>query len=179
MLHSELCSQLENIKNNLILGLSGVFLLTEERSRGLLAGHHAKVGGLTIDFTEVSKLLAEPADREIAVKECIKSIFRNSLKETFETIKVYCVDSNQTEIFQKFGSYKVAKHLRNAVSHDNKWDLRDPRQKELYPGLPFKWSGLVISADLDGLPVELSHVTFEIQLALVLDLITHAQQELK
>ena len=178
MLHSELCSQLENIKNNLILGLSGVFLLTEERSRGLLVGHHAKVGGRTIDFTQVSKMLADVADREIAVKECIKSIFRNSLKETFETIKVYCGDSNQTKIFQNFGSYKVAKHLRNAVSHNNKWDLRDPR-KELYPGLPFQWSDLVISADLDGLPVELSHVTFEIQLALVLDLITHAQQELK
>ena len=83
-------SQLENAKNNYILGLSAISLFSNEKVYPILEESQAKFGTYTVEFKQVKNLLMKPADRDIAVKEFLTSQIRALIKESFELIKNYC-----------------------------------------------------------------------------------------
>ncbi|HED37973.1 MAG TPA: hypothetical protein ENI76_06995 [Ignavibacteria bacterium] len=100
MTKKELRSQLENAKNNYILGLAAISLFSNEKVYPVLDESHAKFGTYTVEFKQVKNLLIKPADRKIAVKEFLTSQIRALIKESFELIKNYCDETNQDSKFK-------------------------------------------------------------------------------
>lgn len=65
----ELLSQIENVKNNYILGLASISVLSEPFARNRLRKTRCIFGGYFVDFHQVATLLANDVDRSIALKE--------------------------------------------------------------------------------------------------------------
>jgi len=152
MTKDELLSQLENAKNNYILGLAASALFASEESYPILDKSSCKFGTYVLTFAQVSDLLRVPKDRETAMKEFIKMLLRAVVKESFELIKNYCDASSQASSFIGQPCYQFARIIRNCVSHNFRFEFRE-YDKSL---LPVSWKGRSITSALDGTYLELS-----------------------
>jgi len=144
-------SQLENAKNNYILGLAAISLFSNEKVYPVLEESQAKFGTYTIEFKQVKNLLIKPADRKIAVKEFITSQIRALIKESFELIKNYSDETNQDSKFKLEPWYQFARIIRNCLSHNFKFEFRK-YDKTL---LPVTWKSRTIDTSMDGKHLEL------------------------
>ena len=151
MTKKELISQLENSKNNYILGLAAISLFSNEKVYPVLEESDAKFGNYTIEFEQVKNLLIEPAAREIALKGFLTSQIRALIKESFEVIKNYCDITNQDSKFKAEPWYHFARIIRNCLSHNFKFEFRR-YDKSL---LPVTWKSRTIDASMDGKLLEL------------------------
>lgn len=151
MTKKELMSQLENAKNNYILGLSAISLFSNEKVYPILEESHAKFGTYTVEFKQVKNLLMKPADRDIAVKEFLTSQIRALIKESFELIKNYCDETKQDSKFKTEPWYQFARMIRNCLSHNFKFEFRK-YDKSL---LPVSWNTRTIDAAMEGKHLEL------------------------
>jgi hypothetical protein len=151
MTKKELMSQLENAKNNYILGLASISLFSNEKVYPVLDESHAKFGIYTVEFKQVKNLLIKPADRQVAVKEFLTSQIRALIKESFELIKNYCDETNQDSKFKAKSWYQFARIIRNCLSHNFKFEFR----KYDTALLPVTWKSRTINASMDGKHLEL------------------------
>lgn len=151
MTKTELISQLENAKNNYILGLAAISLFSNDKVYPVLEESHAKFGTYSVEFKQVKNLLMKPADRNIAVKEFLTSQIRALIKESFELIKNYCDETKQDSKFKAEPWYQFARMIRNCLSHNFKFEFRN-YDKSL---LPVNWESRTIDASMDGNHLEL------------------------
>jgi hypothetical protein len=100
MTKQELLSQLENAKNNYILGLAALSLFAEEGSCVHLARSDARFGPYTVPLAQVATLLRNQTDRDIAIKEFLKMLLRALIKESFELLKAYTSDTAQEALLR-------------------------------------------------------------------------------
>ncbi len=151
MTKKELISQLENAKNNYIIGLAAISLFSNEKVYPVLEESYAKFGTYTVEFKQVKNLLIKPADRDIAVKEFLTSQIRALIKESFELIKNYCDETNQDFKFKAEPWYQFARIIRNCLSHNFKFEFK----KYNNTLLPITWKSRTIDASMDGKHLEL------------------------
>jgi hypothetical protein len=151
---NELISQLENAKNNWILGLAAISLFNNEESLPILEKRHCKFGGYTVQFKQVSNLLSNPSDRDIAIKEFLKSQKRALIKESFELIKDYCDVTNQSSSFKAEPWYQFARMIRNCLSHNYRFEFKNHDKKLL----PVLWKNRTIDSSMDGQELQLNYV---------------------
>ena len=142
-----LLKQLQNSKNNWILGLAAISLFADDRVFPFLENNHVKFGIYEIRFKLVKTLLEKPADREIALNEFMKSLLRAFIKESFELIKVYCKETSQVPKFETELWYEFARIIRNSLAHNFMLNFNNNYKKNV---LPVSWRGLVIDASMDG-----------------------------
>mgnify|MGYP001608326911 FL=1 len=147
----ELISQLENAKNNYILGLAGISLFGSPEAYPILEKNHAAFGTYTVDFAQVVRLLRNTKDREIAIKEFLTSQIRALIKESFELIKDYCDGTGQPALFKAEPWYQFARMIRNCLSHNFKFEF-NKYDKGL---LPVSWKTRTITSAMDGQHLEL------------------------
>jgi len=148
---SELVSQLENAKNNYVLGLAAISLFSDEKAYPILNEGSASFGQYTVQFKQVSSLLTQSADREIALKEFLTSQIRALIKESFEFIKDYCEGTNQNPTFKAEPWYQYARMIRNCLSHNFRFEF-NKHDKTL---LPVSWKNRTIDSTMDGKHLEL------------------------
>lgn len=151
MTRPELISQLENAKNNYILGLAGISLFASPEAYPILEKGHAAFGTYTVEFTQVVRLLRNATDREIAVKEFLTSQIRALIKESFELVKDYCDGTGQAVLFKSEPWYQFARMIRNCLSHNFKFEF-NKHDRGL---LPVSWNGRTITSAVDGQPLKL------------------------
>lgn len=151
MTKRELLSQLENAKNNYILGLAALSLFAEEPSLAHLEKSEARFGSYTVSFAQVATLLRNRADRDIAVKEFLKMLLRALIKESFELLKTYTVETSQDASFRGEPWYQFARLIRNCLSHSFTFEFR-PHDRKI---LPISWRGRCVTTDMDGAPLTL------------------------
>jgi hypothetical protein len=151
-LKQELLSQLENAKNNYVLGLAALSLFASAETYPILGKSHCSFGPYSISFDQVTNLLRIQNDRDIAAKEFIKMLLRALIKETFELIKSYCAASKQASAFTAQPFYQFARMIRNCLSHNFRFKFKK-HDKTL---LPVNWKGRNITAAMDGSYLELS-----------------------
>ena len=142
----ELLSQLTNAKNNYVLGMAAISLFASPDSYPILTNNHAQFGQYTITFDQVTNLLQNPVDREIAVKEFLTSQIRALIKESFELIKDYCDDTNQTAVFKSQCWYQFSRMIRNCLSHNFRFEF-NKYDKSL---MPVNWNNRTINLAMDG-----------------------------
>jgi len=149
---SELVSQLENAKNNYILGLAAISLFSNEKVYPVLDESHAKFGTYTVEFKQVKNLLVKPEDRAIAVKEFLTSQIRALIKESFELIKDYSEGTNQSTTLKSEVWYQYARMIRNCLSHNFQFEF-NRYDKSI---LPVSWKARTIDISMDGQPLKLN-----------------------
>jgi len=153
----ELLSQIENVKNNYILGLSAISVLSEPFSVEHLQKSHCIFGGYVVDFRQVATLLANDNDRNIALKEFTTMLIRGLLKESFEIVRAYAKSSRQSAKFKAQPWFQFFRLIRNCVSHNFHFDFRES-DKGL---LPVSWRGRTIDASLDHQPFEIAFLGYD------------------
>lgn len=142
----DLISQLQNAKNNYILGLAAVSLFSNKKSLSILKESYASFGKYRVQFDQVNNLLSNLSDRNIAVNEFINSQIRVLIKESFELIKDYCADTNQNSTFKAEPWYQFARIIRNCLSHNFRFEFRSNDNKLL----PVSWKNKTIDSSMDG-----------------------------
>lgn len=162
-------SQLQNSKNNLIIGLAAIPLICDPKNKDTLKASNCKTGGYTIEFSQVCSLIEEDESKDIAMREYILMLYRAAIKESFELVKTYCSETDQMETFEEFNCYPLMRQLRNAISHNFRWNLKN-RKNEFYKELPISWSGIELRIDHHDQPVELDHIPFPKMLEIVLEM---------
>jgi hypothetical protein len=148
---SEFVNQLENAKNNYVLGLAALCLFSNEKSYPILNESYAVFGTYTVPFEQVSSLLSKPADRDVAVKEFLTSQIRALIKESFELIKDYCEGTNQSATFKAEPWYQYARMIRNCLSHNYRFEFNDYDKEKL----PVSWKSRTIDISMDGTHLKL------------------------
>jgi hypothetical protein len=149
---AELLSQLENAKNNYILGLAALSLFATPQVYPILEQQSATFGPYTVQFRHVAGLLANIADRDIAVKEFLLMLVRALIKEPFELVKDHSAKTGQNAALKAESWYQFGRMIRNALSHNftfefNKYD------KGL---LPESWRTRTLTVAMDQQPLALS-----------------------
>ena len=145
MTKKELMSQLENAKNNYILGLAAISLFSNEMVYPFLEESRFKFGTYTVEFKQVKNLLMKPADRGVPLKEFHLSQFRAFIKESFELINNYCEETKQDSKFKSEPWYQFARLIRNCLSHNFKFKF-NKKDKRI---LPVTWKSRTIDATMD------------------------------
>ncbi|MBW3583358.1 MAG: hypothetical protein KY455_09700 [Euryarchaeota archaeon] len=141
MKKAELISQLENAKNNYILGLAAISLFSSGEAREILSKNVAKFGPYTVNFDQVAVLLSNPENQAIAIKEFLLSQLRALIKESFELLKSYCSESGQTQAMQTEPWYQFARLIRNCLSHDFRFVFNERDKAKL----PISWRNRTIT----------------------------------
>jgi len=141
----ELANQLDHTKNNYILGLASFAILQSEASYPLLEARAAIFGPYSVSFGQVSKLLQNPADRVIALREYQKMLMRTLIKESFEHIKDYCTLTDQFAALKAEPWYEFARLIRNFLAHNCRFEFNKYDAERL----PVKWRNKTITIDLD------------------------------
>lgn len=153
----QLISQLENVKNNYIVGLSAISVLSEPVAADHLKKSHCLHGGYVVDFQHVAKLLEDQDSRNIALKEFTTMLVRGLIKESYEVVLAYAEQTSQKEKLQNQGWYHFFRLIRNCVSHNFHFYFKD-RDKEM---LPLTWRARTITKDLDGQPLEIAFLGYD------------------
>lgn len=143
----DLLSQLENVKNNWILGLAAAGMLHRSDAPQLLKGGVAEFDGLTVNFDQVGALLRNPADKQLVMEEFCKAHFRYFGYESFERIKVYAHATSQFPRFGGWDHFLFFNTIRNTLVHDFRFVVAKEADRAQ---MPFEWNGLSIKRDMLG-----------------------------
>lgn len=172
----ELLAQMENCKNYFVLSLAGLSVASDPRGAEILKTKWCKFGGFMIDFGQVIAMFSHVDDRAIATREAVLAAFRALLKECFELVKSYVDDTGQEAKFREFPSYKYHRLVRNALSHNYRWD-RMTRKGSPYPYLPLepwraelKGRAVTIEASMHDQHMTLDQLPFDAMWQLFVDL---------
>ena len=153
----ELLSQIENVKNNYILGLASISVLSEPFARNHLRKTRCIFGGYFVDFHQVATLLANDVDRGIALKEFTTMLIRGLLKESFEIVRAYTKATQQSQKFKAQSWFQFFRLIRNCVSHNFRFEFSES-DKDL---LPVLWRGRKIDNSLDHQPLEIAFLGYD------------------
>lgn len=148
---SSLVSQLENAKNNYVLGMAAISLFGSPEAYPILERNHAAFGQYTVPFTQVAQLLRNANDRDIAIREFLTSQIRALIKESFELIKDYCDDTGQSGVFKAEPWFQFARMIRNCLSHNFKFEFNNYDRSLL----PVSWGPRTIEIGMDGTHLKL------------------------
>lgn len=149
---NDLIGQLTNARNNYVLGLAALSLFTSAEALEHLKKSNVTFGGYTVEFAQVARLLENKEDRETATREFVTMLLRALVKESFEMIKDYCENTNQSAAMKSQPWYQFARLIRNCISHNFNFEF-NPCDKRV---LPVTWNSRIITIAHDGQPLPLS-----------------------
>lgn len=170
----ELLSQLENVKNNYIIGLASVSVLSESFAVNHLRQSHCTFGAYVVDFRQVAALLESRPDREMALKEFTTMLIRGLLKESFETVRAYAKSNRQSAKLRAQPWFQFFRLIRNCVSHNFHFEFSDDDMKLL----PVSWRGVTIAKNLHGKPLEIAFLGYDGMWDLFSELVSFANDQL-
>jgi len=147
-----LLAQMENIKQNFILGLAAVSLLESEASLPVLEKSSCTIGPYYLDFSQVAATLRKPGDKALLLQEFIKYQLRTLVRESFSTIERYCCFNGYTARLEKQPWYEYARIIDHCLSCNCRFNFCE-RDKAV---LPVWWNDKVLTIDLQNQPLYLS-----------------------
>jgi hypothetical protein len=172
---AELRGQLQTIKNNYALVQAGIMFLAQpdavtkfDEYFAVVSAHpEAKKFGYIRYVFESDELLA------LATNQLRKSVLRNCLKEMFELVKVYGLETNQIKLLRAAPWYQFLRMIRNSLSHDY-WLRYKEHDLKL---LPITWSGLTLTAAMDGSELPMAGFLTRVKvIELMDDVISYVEQ---
>ena len=149
-------------------------VLSESFAANHLRQSHCAFGTYVVEFRQVAALLESKPDREVALKEFTTMLLRGLLKESFETVRAYAKANRQSAKLKAQPWYQFFRLIRNCVSHNFHFELRDS-DKEL---LPVSWHGRTIDESLDGKPLEIAFLGYDGVWDLFSELVMFADSQL-
>lgn len=145
---SDAHAQLENVKNNFILGLASGALLTKPEAQQLLQRESASFGSYTVAFDQVAVLLGREADRAIAIKEYANMHMRTLVREAFQVVDIYLSKTGRHRMADREPWYRFGKQVLIAINGD--FLIRCPAKRD-----EVTWRERAITRELHGEPLRL------------------------
>jgi hypothetical protein len=171
MTKADLLAQLENAKNNLVLGLAGAYLLQDPTARAALKTGTVSLGAYNFSLDQVSELMAVETDRDIALKEFILAQFRALIKESFELLLAYAEETQQNVQLKAAANYQFWRMVRNSLSHDAHWRFRPHDLARL----PISWNGATLTTSMQNQPFKIDFLGYDGFLGLHMDMADFAR----
>ena len=141
--------ELEDYLNNKRIPLMLSLFLTKIPKNSLLENlrkSNLKINDDTVDFSTLAKSLEEENQYELIIKHMINLAIKNAITDYYESILIYCKNTNQKSALQNQPWYNYSKLIRNGLSHNYQWDFSRQKQ-EIFP---VKYKQITIDYDLDG-----------------------------
>ncbi len=111
----------------------------------------------------IEPLILDKNVLKIAVDQFHITILRAIVKELFETVKIYCKSTVQSDLLHSQDWYQPWRIIRNCFSHDCHFRFNDHDKKLL----PISWRGIEIREEMDGTKITTGHLSYEKIWALV------------
>ncbi|MCD4679837.1 MAG: hypothetical protein K8S00_05565 [Bacteroidales bacterium] len=156
-------AQFAHIKNNYILGMAAIVLFKDSHTIDILRGSVSEFGQYKVNFNQVSEMLR--GGGEDSIREFFLVQFRALIKDSFEALKSYCIETNQLRSFKDEPWYHFIRIIRNCLSHNYKF-MFSAFDKTI---LPISWNGITIDISLNKQPMQLSLLNFVKAWELVLE----------
>lgn len=143
--------QLQTIKNNYAMAQLGIALMAQPDALEKFDKSLASIGASPEKATfEYIRYVFESDDLlRLATKEFRNSALRNSLKETFELVKLYGDKTNQAPTVKAAPWYQFLRMVRNCLSHDLHVQFTPSDLKKL----PVSWNGLTLERSMQNSPL--------------------------
>jgi hypothetical protein len=123
-----------------------------EEARGM----RMEAYGKRISFADLADALEHPNTREIVSSDFVLTQLHTLIRVPFEVLSDYCKDFDGQFPGQQLCAtlkgtkwYWFAYIVRNAVSHNFRYDFRGGVRKQL----PICWNGITLTAEMQGQPV--------------------------
>ncbi len=145
-------AQMENIKQNFLLGLAAVSLFSSESSLPVLDKAACTIGPFYLEFSAVAETLRNQEERAVMLQEFTKVQLRTLVWETFSTIERYCFFNGYMAHLERQPWYKFARIIDHCMDCNCRFDF-DDRDRSI---LPVVWKDKVVTIDLQNEPLSLS-----------------------
>ena len=149
--HSDAISQLENCKNNFLLGLFALNLFTSSENFKRNGSSSCSFGRFTVNSSQIIEMLEE--NNEIACREYLKLHLRALIKESFEVVTQYCKQENLYEVMRNQEWFHFARIIRNAIAHSGHFKI----EKDRFYG----WRDFQLSHADHGQPLKIDFIGYE------------------
>lgn len=149
--YNQALSQLENCKNNFLLGLLALNIFSAKDELNVFNDSRCEFGSYIVEFDKVIQLLN--SEYELACKEFLKLHLRALIKESFEVVSQY---SKQEGIFNTFKAqpwYHLVRLVRNAIAHSGHFKIK---QNENY-----EWRNVRLCFDNNGEPLRIDFLGYD------------------
>lgn len=150
-------SQLDNVRNTLLLGLSAIMLFSIEGTPPMLENSSCCFGRNTLCFDQVADFLRKPKDKKLALDEFIKMLYRSFVQEAVFVIEDYCSKSGQTKLLHQQPWYPFAKAINCCLVNG----LRFSMDSAANDHLPIKWRDKLITEDMCGQSLQSAFFDFD------------------
>lgn len=143
-------SRLEDYRSSFMFSLGAYALMTEEPTCSLISNYSIKANnsGLLVESKDIeysptreTGYAVEFGERipRSAALSVVRTSFYSMLADSYET----CVSTFPQDVKNQ-DWYEFARHLRNAVSHDGRWNFKNKNIQ------PVKWRSLIIDHSMHG-----------------------------
>lgn len=149
--HKEAISQLENCKNNFMLGLFALHMFSSTDELYRFCDSRCKFGNYMLDFDQVVKLLQ--SEQDIACKEFLKLHLRALIKESFEIVSQYSKQTSFFDTFKEQSWFHIARLIRNAIAHSGHFKIK---QSESY-----QWRNVKLCYQDNGKPLQIDFLGYD------------------
>jgi hypothetical protein len=112
--------------------------------------------GREIPYSDLAELLQDDATQPIVTSDFILNQLHALIRAPFELLRDYCEDYDKAapghqlvQRLQKSPWYQFTRLVRNAVSHNFRYDFRDSDKKRM----PITWRGITLTEDWHGKPI--------------------------
>ncbi len=156
----QLLEQLNNSKNNFMLGLAAWGLFQVEKTYPILdeliieMERHTE-GRRIIQFAQVANAFRnEPEIGQVRIDEFHKMNFRAFLTEPFELVQAHCEKHRLKHKIKGESWYDFSRLIRNAISHTGSLNFYFSRQDvKLLEAGPVSWRHRQLTLELNGSPI--------------------------
>ena len=144
-----LLAQMENIRQNFVLGLAAASLFNSEKALPILDGTTCIIGPYALGFSQVSTILRNPGDKGLLLKEFAKLQLRTLVRESLSAIETYCRCHRCVSQLERQPWYEFARIIDNCLAGNGRF-VFDARDKAV---LPVCWNDKVLTLDLQNQPL--------------------------
>ncbi|GGB59125.1 hypothetical protein [Shewanella inventionis] len=155
---NECLAKLNYLRETFWFSLGAYGLATKEPTAGVIAQHKIELAGNQIyvlaenekgpEFWLKYSVGFSEALSDGSAKTFVRQTFLMMLLESFEASKKYAQANGQLDSFKKQEWYPFARHLRNAIGHNEVWSIgNNPKD------LPTTFRNKTIDVSLDGQPL--------------------------
>lgn len=146
--------KLKQSRDSFIFSLGAYALLTKEPAASLIAEYSISATNIDLSVNRVDedfkptqglsyKFEFGRSIPQSAALSVVQNSFFAMLSDSFEACKAASPDKIKDEQW-----YSLARHLRNAISHNGKWHFLSPN------GFPVSWRSLKVDYPMQGLSID-------------------------
>lgn len=150
-------SQLDNVRNTLLLGLSAVMLFSIEGTPPMLENSSCCFGRNTLCFDQVAFILRNSKEKKNAIEGFIKMLYRSFVHEALFVVEDYCKMSGQCDLLRRQPWYPFAREISCCLENGLKFTVGSAANDQM----PIRWRDKMITEDMRGQSLQSAFFDFD------------------